>query len=357
MSKKFKNVKSVKRDDGRVQHYHRTARVRLPDDASSPEFAEAWASAERSVRTSAPSTAAHGSYSDLVTAFEASDDWRGLKPRTQADYAKVRDFMLLQKAGRKFTRAMRQEDAERILDTAIDTTNWRFAVYVLQYNRRLFNWSQEKASRKKRWGDGNPWRDIKAPRRPKAIAAVRRNRPWEPEELGVVLERAPLGLRRAYVLGASGFDGGTMLTLDWPHYDNGGFANNAREKTGVAGFTIVPAPLRPFLELGPKFQGAIVTTAEGDPFATANAFQTRSSAFLRGLAAEGVVGPGLTMHGLRHTLGRAMAESGASIKAIQGALRHATERMAMKYSAGADQRRAVEEAAPGVAGWFEKGLK
>lgn len=347
-------MQKVKREGGRVDYYHRKARIRLPDDPGSPEFAEAWAAAERSIRQANPRGHAPGTFGELVEAFEASEDWRALAERTRADYAKVRDWLYERGGARAFTRELDQARAEKILERALDETNYRFGVYVLQYSRRVWNWSQEKAARKKRWGDGNPWRDIPTPKRPKGLAARDSNRPWKPEELSAVLERAPIGLRRAYVLGACGFDGGTMIGLQWSDFDAGAgvFSDRSREKTGVSGFTIVYGPLRPFLEEGNRPSPFIVTNALGEPFAKANTLQTRSSEFLRALARSGVTGEGLTLHGLRHTLGKAMADSGADLRAIQNALRHSTERMALFYSKHASGRRAAEAAAGAVSDWF-----
>lgn len=366
--KAFGNVNRVKRRDGSVYFYHRLAKVRLPDDYGSVEFAEAWASAEKAHRAGRPAGAAPGTFGELVDAFEASEDWQSLAERTRADYGKVRDWLASTGARSGFTRDLDQARAEKILQRALDATNWRFGVYVLQYCRRLWNWSQEKASRKKRWGEGNPWRDIPTPARPRALRGRKVNRPWHPEEIAAVLQRAPVGLRRAYVLGACGFDGSSMIGLKWADYDEeaGVFGNDEqRTKTGVTGYTIVYDVLRPFLEDGDRPSAFIVTNGNGEPFGVANALQTRSSEFLRGLAAtkdakgqpvEPVVGEGLTLHGLRHTLGKAIADAGGDLRAIQNALRHATPRMSIKYSDGASKRRAAEESAGRVDGFFAKGF-
>ena len=350
----FKHVRGVRGADGVVYWYHRLAKIRLPDDRASPEFAEAWAAAERSVKAGSARPRAPGTFADLVASFEASDDWRALADRTRDDYGKVRDWLLAGGAGRGFTRDLDQARAEQILDAALEAKKWRFAVFVLQYCRRLWNWSQEKAARKKRWGEGNPWRDIKAPKRPRELAGRKVNRPWKPEELSEVLARAPIGLRRAYVLGACGFDGSTMIGLKWSDYDQeaGVFAEQERTKTGVGGYTIVYGPLRPFLDDGARPSDHIVTNVPGEPFALANSLQTRSSEFLRELAAEGVVGEGLTLHGLRHTLAKAMADNGADIRAIQSALRHSTARMSLMYSEGASGKRAAIAGAGAVADWY-----
>ena len=357
-AKAFPNVNRVLGRDGAVRHYHRKAKIRLPDEYGTPEFAEAWAAAEKSVRRASVRGHAPGTFGELVQAFEASEDWQALADRTRADYGKVRDWLYSQKAAAAFTRELDQARAERILDAALAQTNYRFGVYVLQYCRRLWNWSQAKAARKKRWGEGNPWRDIPTPKRPRDLAEREANRPWRAEELAAVLERAPVGLRRAYVLGACGFDGGTMVGLLWSDYNDAAvvFAGAERQKTGVAGYTIIYKPLRPFLEEGPRPAAQIVTNCNGGAFRLANAMQTRSSEFLRSLAAAGVVGEGLTLHGLRHTIGKALADTGADLRAIQSALRHSTARMSLKYSDGADKRRAAEGAADNVADWFSKGF-
>lgn len=362
-NKAFPHVKAVKRNDGRFQYYHRVAKIRLPDEYGSPEFAEAWAVAERSIRSGRASRAAPGTFGDLVEAFEASEDWASLAPRTQADYRKARDYLFKLGAARGFTRELEQGRCEKILDAALEETNWRFAVYVLQYGRRVFNWSQEKAARKKRWGEGNPWRDIPTPAKPKALKRRKANRPWKAHEVIAALERAPFGLRRAYVLGACGFDGATMIGLRWADYDEkrGVFADEARTKTGVGGYTIVYGPLRAFLEEGPRPSDYIVTNLLGEPFRVANTLQTRSSEFLIGLAGETgedgepIVGEGLTLHGLRHTLGKAAADGGADIRAIQTLLRHSSENMSLYYSRQADGQRAAEAASAAISAFFEEG--
>jgi integrase len=69
----------------------------------------------------------------------------------------------------------------------------------------------------------------------------------------------------------------------------------------------------------------------------------RSSFFrlIRKLVQEGKVGPGLSFHGLRHTLGTALAEAGCDTPTIAAVLGQATTAMAEHYSKNAKRKHLV----------------
>jgi integrase len=338
----FRNVNRVKwRDE--VYYYHRPSGIRLVGDYGSPEFARSWAEAETKPRGARHiSTGDPRSYSGLVDAFQNSAEWEALKPQTRADYSKLARWMHNQGAGNKPASGLTQDRCEKLLDKAVRELGWRRGLYVLQFNRRLYNWVLERAARKKQWGDTNPWIDLKNPQRPKD--APKANRPWKGEELFEVLFDAPPGLRRAYVLGASGMDGSTIIARRWDEYRNGGFYFT-RPKTETESWAMVPPVFRFLLEADVERTGHVVLNQNGEPFVEANTLQTRSSEYLRKLAKAGKVGPGLTLHGLRHTAGKAIADSGGTLRAVQQALAHKTTRMALFYSEQADKKRALLDAA------------
>lgn len=344
----FRNVNRVKwREE--VYYYHRPTGIKLPSEYGSPEFAKAWAEAE--TRRGRPEMQASDprTYAGLVAAFQKSDEWKRLADQTQRDYAKLAKWMHDQGAGGKPAADLTQERCEKILDRAVRELGWRRGLYVLQFNRRLYNWVLERAARKKQWGDANPWANLRNPTRPPN--APKKNRPWKPEELLEVLFAAPPGLRRAYVLGASGLDGSTIIARRWGEYRDGGFAID-RGKTGAESWVMVPPVLRYLLEDDERPSDFIVTNQDGEPFVEANTLQTRSSEFLRGMAKAGKVGAGLTLHGLRHTVGKAVADGGGSLRAIQSALQHKSTRMALYYSEHADRKRALLESADALDAWF-----
>lgn len=344
----FPGVNRVRRRDA-VYFYHRATGSRLPDDYGSPAFARAWAEAEARAARPLLRLTDPSSYAGLIDAFKESAEWKALKPRTQSDYQRCIDWMSKQGSDARPAGGLTQARCEKLLDLAVKERGWRGGLYILQFNRRLYAWVMERSARKRTWGEVNPWADIKPPQRPRNTP--RANRAWEPWEVAEVLSRAPVGLARAYVLGASGMDGSTLWEARWAEYQNGGFAVD-RGKTGAEGFSLVPRPLRLFLDEGERPSEFIVTTEGGEQFANVNSLQTQSSEFLRGLAKDGQVGAGLTLHGLRHTIGKAVADSGGSLHAIQAALQHKSSRMALHYSNEADRKRALLASADAVDKWF-----
>jgi integrase len=345
----FPRVNKVRwRDE--IYYYHRPTGIALPREYGSPAFAKAWGEAEARRGAVRPVAGDPRSYASLVDAFQRSEDWKGLADQTRQDYSKLARWMHDQGAGAMPAAILQQSHCEKLLDRAVTELGWRRGLYVLQFNRRLYNWVLERAARKKLWGETNPWADLRNPQRPKG--APKKNRPWKAEELFEVLFEAPTGLRRAYVLGASGMDGKTIIGRRWGEYVNGGF-DLSREKSDTQSWVMVPPILRYLLEAEDRPSDFIVTNQDGQPFAKANTLQTRSSDFLITLATAGKVGPGLTLHGLRHTAGKVIADGGGTLRAIQGALQHKSTRMALYYSEQADKKRALLETAEAFARFLD----
>lgn len=341
----FRGVKRVRVASGEVYYYHRPTKIRLPGEYGSLEFVEAWLEAEKKGVQKTKPVDERKSYGGLWAAFEASAEWEALKPRTREDYLKVRDYMFERGHRSKPAAQLEQRHAEREHDRA-RAKGSRFALYVIQVNRRLYNWVLTRSARQKIWGDRNPWSNVKP-----AKAATRSFKAWKPTDVAEALTRAPMGLARAYVLGLSGFDGSTAYRLTWDEYSNGRFDGD-RVKTAVGGVSIVPAMFRPWLDRGDRPSPFIITNNAGERFNTLNSLQTASSRFLASLADDGIVTTGISFHGLRHTLGKAIAESGGDLRAIQSALQHKTERMALHYSKEADKAAALDRAQDGLSGWF-----
>ena len=351
----FPNVNRVKRPSGGHYHYHRITGAKLPEDDRSPAYAQAWAAEEVKAKTAArPARAVDpGSYASLCAAFKASDAWAAIGDHTRRDYGKCMDWMARQGADPRPAAELTQERCEILLDKAVSELGHRRGIYVLQFNRRLYNWVLERATRQKTWGEKNPWATIEPPAPPKRDAsAPRRNRPWKPWEVIEVLFAAPVGLRRAYVLGACGCDSATAAAMRWDQYQAGAGFAMTRGKTDTESLLPVPEILLMFLEPdAARSSDLVATTIPGDAF-TPRGLQKRSSEFLAAMARTGKVGEGLTFHGLRHTIGKAVAESNGTLHAIQGALQHKSPAMALYYSAQADKRRALAAVGDGLNQWF-----
>jgi integrase len=105
--------------------------------------------------------------------------------------------------------------------------------------------------------------------------------------------------------------------------------------------------LRQILDAVPEAEriGTIVKGIQGRPYSE-EGFRTMWGRFVRDLQDRELVGPGLTFHGLRHTVGKALAESwaGANDRTIGAAIGDKTGAMGRHYSEEANLQGNVDEA-------------
>jgi len=125
--------------------------------------------------------------------------------------------------------------------------------------------------------------------------------------------------------------------LTWHQVDSD--ATYTRHKTRVPVEMAVAEELRKALEATPRNHVCIITTAYGKPF-TVDGF----SRFMR----EAISAAGLPLdcqpHGLRKTLGRMLADAGATTHEIMAALGHTTLAEAERYTREADRKRSGKRA-------------
>ena len=79
----------------------------------------------------------------------------------------------------------------------------------------------------------------------------------------------------------------------------------------------------------------LAATSKGRPWSFAG-FDTAWQRLRTRLEAEGGIEPGLTLHGLRHSVAHVLAEQEFSLRTIANALGQSSEAMARHYSRGAD---------------------
>jgi integrase len=165
------------------------------------------------------------------------------------------------------------------------------------------------------WMKSNPATGIKHAYTPDPNA----NREWLPEEWRTVIERAPPALKIPYMLARYvGYRSQSVVAVTWKNYQPDprfGTCFRMRHKKNAEEHWLPAAPeLQTFLAaLKVRSQdGPIAIKRNGQPWSSEEQLQKRSSNFLTGLAAKGLVGPGLTEHGLRATFA-------ADIKRVTGA--------------------------------------
>lgn len=321
------------RSKGHVYLYDRKTGTRLTSDPSDPaailkelEIIRGHRSPEQEQKD--------GTLGGLIAAYRASPEFTELADRTKADYQKVLDY-LKPLASMSVARFNRGEFLIGVRDKAYKKHKRRFANYVVQVSRLLLTWGQPRG-----WAKGNEAMAVPLIRRPKKMA--RANRPWAPHERKVVLSRAPKQLRIPIALGMfAGAREGDAIKFPRSGYTGTHVRWTAGKNSREIWLRAHPT-LRQILREAPK-DSTILCLNSRDRSWTESGFRASFFKFIRELEAEGLVEPGLTFHGLRHTLGDLLGEAGCDTRDIAAVL-GITEKMAEHYSKGADQRRRAESA-------------
>jgi integrase len=153
------------------------------------------------------------------------------------------------------------------------------------------------------------------------------NRPWRIEELDIVLAEASPRLLVPIAIGAYvGLRACDVVKVTWHSYDGASFETR-QQKTGNPMWVKAHYRLREILDATPRVSPNIVVSTLGKPY-TEDVLRAQFFPFVRRLVAEGKVQPGLSFHGLRHTLGTLLAEAGCDTSTIAAVLGHESTKMA-----------------------------
>ncbi|MGH7917997.1 MAG: tyrosine-type recombinase/integrase [Candidatus Binataceae bacterium] len=205
----------------------------------------------------------------------------------------------------------------------------RFANLVKAVLSLTFSWGVERGLLA-----GNPAKGVKNVRRVRGTPDA--NRPWTDVERHAVLDNAPAQMRPALALMMfTGLGPGDSLKLPRTFYKDRAIAT-ARSKTSEPVFWPAPAPLRAILEAAPKHNAmTLCANSEGRPW-TESGFRASWRSYRQRLRDAELIGPGLTLYGLRHTVAVILRECGFDERTIADALGQRTIEMARHYAKGAD---------------------
>jgi integrase len=265
-----------------------------------------------------------GTLGMLITKYRESVRFRAeLAPRTRADYQKCFDY--LQAIDDTPLDRFRPPFIAKIRDKALEKRKFRFANYVRSVLSVIFDWGIEYGFTK-----DNPAAKVKPARRPKALPDA--NRPWTDAERETVLAALPphmllpVALMMFYAL-----DPQDALELPRMAITQAGL-DTRRNKTGQPIYLPLFEPVAEAIARAPKHDAlTLCANSRGQPW-TYNGFSTNWSRLKGKLEAEGLIQPGLTLKGLRHTVATILAEMGKDHGTIALVLGHATEAMAKHYS-------------------------
>ena len=263
----------------------------------------------------------------LICAYRKSPALQDLAPQTRYDYQKMFDYLrpIADTPLVRFDRPL----VVRIRDKAAASKGRRFGNYVKAVLSIIFGWGRERG-----FLVDNPASGIKELRRPKG--APEANRPWSDAERDAVLDAAPDHMRPAIAL-MMFTELGPKDALTLPrNFVKGGEIATRRAKTGGPVFWPMPRPLAAILAKAPSH--AATFNSRGLPW-TLDGFRASWCKVWVTLEKDGLIGPGLTLYGLRHTVAVILRESGCDERTIADALGQKTIEMARHYAKGADLTR------------------
>jgi integrase len=276
---------------------------------------------------------------ELVKLYFAAPEFLDLRDSTKFDYSRVIQWLLVQ-AGDVSARKIETRHIYALRDLAFAARKRRFANYVVQVIRLLLRWGRERNH-----VDTNVAEGVKCLKRPLGLRA---NRPWSDVERRIVLEAAPIELRSVITLGMfAGLREADACSLPNSAYDGERIrvvaAKNQEELVIRVHYQLRETLLEAANERAAKARrrsrrrsnvrdpDTLVVTSRGRTW-TPSGFRASFFKLIRALEAERRVDPGLTFHGLRHTLGKLVMEAGGSKEDIGLILGDRSLAMATFYS-------------------------
>jgi enterobacteria phage integrase len=298
-------------------------RLRLPSDPTSQAFRNAYAAALASyeiVPTVKRDTA--DSFGALIESYLRSGAFTGLADMSKPGYMSRLTTMREEHGHRSVAGLTRERIEKGFLAPLADRPAAQLD--TLKKLRILIRHAIDK-----RQLSNDPSLGIKRPK-------TKEVRAWTDAEMSAFERRWPIGTkqRTAYALmlnaGTARVD---VHRITWAQIDHES-VDYTRHKSKVAVQIGIAAALRAALDSAPREHVTVINTEFGKPF-TIDGF----SGFMRDAMRAAGLPLDCKPHGLRKTLGRLLADAGASAHDIMAALGHTTLAQAEKYTREADRRR------------------
>ncbi|KQS76844.1 integrase [Rhizobium sp. Leaf384] len=318
--------------------------IALPGVPGDPEFEEAYSAAiegrERRLATVVrlPGQALPGSFQSAWKKVQRGPDWLAFDPKTKAKNVSLAgQFLELPVApshpevwGDMLVRDLKRRHVKEILAHYSETPHK--AKHVLVAIRKMIAVALDEE-----WIETDPtW---KLSYRPEYTGW----RAWTAQERADFESRWPLGSTPRTVYGLALWLGNRrsdLAKLEWKSFD---FRENTVTIAQTKGGKTLVLPITPMLReiVDPieRKSPFVIVTAYGDPF---------SEKSLTGRMADWTHSAGLpkgcTIHGLRKTLGKLLAETGATTRQLMETLGHDNIEHAELYSREAEQQRLARDA-------------
>lgn len=325
MRVKVRGLKRYRDRQGNWRVYHRKSGTPIDPTLAGTALA---AEVDRLDKLHARPEAKAGTLGRLLESYRKSPRFTDLAPRTRADYLKCMDF-LKPIAGTPLVE-MSTAFMAKLRDKAVKQKKAAFTNHMLAMLSSVFRHGKE-------YGlvDANPLAELDKAK----MAKDRRkpNRPWSADERRNVLAAAPAHLRAPLALARFlGVRRGDILKLPEMAY-RAGHLSFATSKTGKAMKLPVLGELKTILDAAPKGKKVtmLCVNSHGNAW-TEMGFTASMKKFFAACVKRGIAAPGLTMHGLRHSVAAELKSLGYSLDQIKDYLGQETAEMAAHYSSSAD---------------------
>ena len=319
-------VKGLKRYrvKGQWYAYHRKTGIRLKSEFGTGDFFSELAEIERRLKSE---QTLPGTLGLLLSAYRGSPVYANLAASTRRSYAQIMNLvkplqdMPLVELTPPFIAGLRDRIAEN--------HGRRQANYIMAVMSVACEYGREQGLLR-----DNPVKGVKRVKRPRDAAKA--NRPWTEEECRTVLAEVPYQLRVPVALAMfTGLRKGDVLSLTKSAIRDGQIWRRT-SKTGQEISLPIHPDLADLLASAPHHGAVtIAATTNGTPW-TESGFNSTFIKAIAKLSRSGRVGPGLTFHGLRHTVGTLLIEAGYDIDTVRRCLGQKTLAMAIHYSETAD---------------------
>jgi integrase len=276
----------------------------------------------------------------LVMHFKRSATYEKLKPTTLKNYNRDLDRIVQHIGDLPVTTVVGPTvvNQARGLHGSVDAKPWcggkRATEHLLSVLNRLFTWAE---SNRVLLALPAEWRTPFAKVHTDGHKS-KSYRPWRPQEIERFQKEATPSVYTASMLALYiAQRQSDVICIKWDQYD-GEYIDLTPQKTENAWEFTPKIPVHPalkkYLDTLPCEEGKTIVQTEGGGMYTEDGFRTMVRKVLE---AAGLLGIGLTWHGLRHTAGKRLAEAGATTEQIKALLLHKTDRAAAIYTKGADQ--------------------
>lgn len=320
-------VKGLKiyRIKGRTYVYDRETGARLTQPLGTPEFLAELAAVRGFER--APIT---GSLGEAIARYKADDAWWGpLAPATRRSYERA--FAAVEALRDTPLSAMTRPEILRLRDEVLKPRHGRWlANYTVTVLGVIFAFALDKGLLA-----ASPLAErVRKIRKPRGAPVV--NRPWTAAERAVVLAAAAAHVRLPLALAmCTGLRKTDVFSVTLGALGKGAISVRTSKRDKLVRLPIHPLLASALAERPKSDALQICVKRDGAPW-TPDGFDTVWDRLKKRLETAGEVGPGLTLHGLRHTLGTLLKEAGVDDGSIADVLGQSGTAMARHYSREAE---------------------